>query len=152
MVMVVGRGDVVCVCVFVVVKMAVPMIVMMIMLVVAVVVVMSVVTVVIAVMVAMGVMIRVVFIPDVDLQVDRADAVALHAPGRDAVLGRDAYGRQRLLDAFQRGPQVDRGAQEHVAGDPAKRIDVQVCTHARHDSPPGGPAPRHANTSRMRGF
>jgi hypothetical protein len=66
---------------------------------------------------------------DVDLEVDCADAVALDAFGGDAVGPIDRELGQSLLHVGELHAQVEQGAEEHVAGDAAEGVQVQVSGH-----------------------
>jgi hypothetical protein len=65
------------------------------------------------------------------LQVDGADGVALGAGGGDAVGRVDGQGLECGGNLFDRCPQIDTGAEEHVAGQPGECINVKVVGHGQ---------------------
>ena len=75
-----------------------------------------------------------------NLQVDRSDPVPVNALGRDFVGPLDGQAAQSSSDRVQVHAEIDHCSEEHVAGDPAERIDVQVSGHKCRSYPSTGAA------------
>ena len=67
---------------------------------------------------------------DDDFEIHRPDAVTLNPLGGELEGLRYPQPPQRRSDGVQIDPEIDQGAQEHVPGDAAKGVDMQVVGHA----------------------
>ena len=66
---------------------------------------------------------------ELDLEVDRADAVSRDPLGGEAIRIFNRQGGQGPLDAGQIRAQIDQGSEEHIAGDAAEGVEVEVSAH-----------------------